>query len=251
MIIDAHVHVGSWMVNKKDYGYNEDQLKQIMKDWNIDKMCILPIGLKELFEREKVFEINPNNKSILEICKKDDSFIPIFWVNPFKENEYRKAIDNSFKGLKYHPDVHLLPISDEKMKPLIETAMEFGVPIFIHTNERSEITSIFRIQEVAKIYPEVNFFALHSINRVSITCFKAKENGLYDLDNVYYCTGGRTHFLEFKFLYDNVGADHIIFSSDLPFGHPGVFMKYIELLTTNRKEREMMLGENIQKILKL
>ena len=225
MIVDSHVHIGSWVVNGKDYGYNKDQLKQIMKRFNIDKMCVLPVGVKELFKIGRVEERSPDNSSVLELCEKDDSFIPIFWVNPFKENEYRKAVDNGFKGLKYHADVHILQISDKRLKPVIETAMEFEVPIFIHTNERSEITSIFRIQEVAKRYPEINFFALHSINRVSITCFKAKEHRLYDLNNVYYCTGGRTNFLEFKFLYDNVGADHIIFSSDLPFGNPGVFIR--------------------------
>jgi hypothetical protein len=251
MIIDAHVHLGSWVVGGKNYGYDKSQLKEIMKSLNIDRMCILPIGIYELFKIPKIEERNPENNIILENCKNDKSLIPIFWLNPFREKEYKKSLEEGFKGLKYHPHVHLLPISDNRLKPVIEIAREFEAPVFVHTSEKSDITSIFRVQEVAEKYPDVNFFALHSINSISVACLEAKKLGLYDLDNIFYCTGGSTMFSVFRFLYETIGPEHIIFSSDIPFGHPGVFMKYIELLTDDEKERKLMLGENIQKILKL
>lgn len=251
MIIDAHIHLGPWIVNGKDYGYDKDKIKQLMKKFKIDKVCAQIIGLDELFKMPKIEERNPNNEIILESCKNDDSLIPIFWLNPFKNEEIIEGLKRGFKGLKYHARVHLLPSSDKKLGFAIETAKKFDVPIFIHTSERSEHTSIFRIQEVAERYPDVNFFAVHSINKVNVTCFEAKKCGLYDLDNIFYCTGGGSMFLEFKVLYENVGPEHIVLTSDLPFGHPGVYIKNIELLTDNKKEREMMLGKNIQRILKL
>lgn len=250
MIVDAHVHLGSWVVNGKDYGFDVDKMKELMKSLGVDRVCAVVIGTNELFRIPNVEDREPNNEIVLEVSRKDKSFVPIFWANPFKE-EYRKALENGFKGLKYHADVHLLPISDERLRGMIETAEEFGVPLFVHTSEKSERTSIFRLQEVAKKYPDVDFFALHSINRVTITCFEAKKHGLYELENIYYCTGGRILFLELKFLYENVGPERIVFSSDLPFGHPGIFMKYVELLTEDEKERRMMLGKNIQEVLKL
>jgi len=251
MRIDAHAHLGSWIVDGRDYGYDKNKMKKEMKKFKIDKTCLLPVGLDKLFKIPEIRKRRPDNNFILEMCEKEDSLIPIFWVNPFNKEEIIQALNGGFKGLKYHAEVHLIPISDKILEFAVESAKEFKVPFFVHTNESSENTSIFRVQEVAEKYPEVNFLALHSINKVNTTCFEAKKRKLYDIDNIYYCTGGRSLFLEFKMIYENVGPNHIVFSTDSPFGHPEIFIKNIELLTDDRKERKMIFGANIQKILKL
>ena len=251
MIIDAHVHIGSWKKENKDYGFDERKVKELLKRLGIDKACILPIAPPELFQKEDVRRRDLDNQRILEICEREECFIPIYWFNPFKPEECRRALESGFKGLKYHPDLHLLPISDEKLESVLKIAREYEVPVFVHTSEKSSESSIFRVHETAERYPDIVFFALHSIDSFSATFYKAKEKGLYELDNIYYCIGGRSYLTELKFIYDNVGAEHIVFSSDLPFGHPAIFLKYVELLTDDEKERKMILGENIKRILKI
>lgn len=251
MIIDAHVHIGSWKPQDKDYGHNEIQTKKIMQSVGVNKVCAIDVGKPELFKKPNIEERNLDNNFILNLSKKDDFFIPIYWANPFHPEICEKELKTGFKGIKYHCDLHLLPVSDKKIEPLIEIAKKFKMPFFVHTQEKKDIASIFRVKEAAEKYPDVNFVALHAIDRTSITLFEAKKNGVYDLNNIYYCVGGRSLFIEFRELYENVGPEKIIFSSDFPFGHPAIYMKTIETLTKDEKERKLMFETNIKKLLKL
>ena len=71
-------------------------------------------------------------------------------------------------------------------------------------------------------------------------------------DNVYLDTSvGSDIFENLQLAVKRAGPEKILFGSDAPVYHPAVELKKIELLDISEKERALILGDNIKKILKL
>jgi predicted TIM-barrel fold metal-dependent hydrolase len=68
-------------------------------------------------------------------------------------------------------------------------------------------------------------------------------------DNVYLETSGNTYpFVDYA--VKALGASKIILGSDFPHEHPLVSVKIVQLLELSNADRDLILGQNIEEILK-
>lgn len=234
-MIDAHMHLGALPFRGKNWG-SQKEYKSILKKIGITKYCAVPIGLPENFSNNTT----PNNDSVLEESEKDPSLIPIYWLNVF---DLPEKIDSRYKAIKFHPDIGQIPIDDKR---IIDFANKTKLPIFVHTNESKEYSTL---EKIANLANQVKFpvIAIHS-GSVTKTFFKLHD---YEFpNNVYFETSGIQYSLILKKIYEIVGAERIILGSDYPFGDPRVSLGIIDSLNISEEEKELITTKNIEKILK-
>lgn len=234
-MIDAHIHLGSFPYKNKKWGSFEEY-KKIAKKLNIKKYCLIPIGLQENFTENST----PNNNSVLNEAKKNNSIIPVYWFNIF---DLPKKINPNYKAIKFHPDIGQINIDDKRISNFIN---RINLPVFIHTNENKEYSNLGKISNLAKKV-HVPVIAVHS-GSVIKTFFKL-DNYKFP-DNIYFEISGMQYAIILKKLYNKFGAERIIFGSDYPFGDPRVSLAMIETLDLSKKENNLITEKNISKILK-
>jgi hypothetical protein len=236
VMIDAHLHLGSIPDKKREWG-SFSEYKQIAKKLGIEKYCLTPIGMPDNFSKRTT----PDNNSVLIESERDKSIIPIYWFNPF---DLPKIIDDRYRAIKLHPDMGGINIDDDKV---IDFVNKIKLPVFVHTNESKDYSTLGKISELAKKV-NVPVVAVHS-GSVTKTFFKLDDYSFSN--NVYFETSGIQYAVILKKIYEMVGANKIIFGSDYPFGDPRVPLAMIDTLNLSKQEYNLVTKENIKKILKI
>ena len=240
-MIDAHMHIGNFEYERKVWGTFEEYL-DIIKKIKIKKFCAVPIGLKENFKNKTT----PDNNSVLELAKSDKRIIPIYWLNCFDFDENQLSyIKENYSGIKFHPDIGNINIDNNK---LVKILGKNDLPVFVHTNEKDNYSSLSRLINLANIFPNKKFIAIHS-GSVTRTFFN-----LFDYKipkNLYFDISGLQYEIILKKIYELVGAEGIIFGSDWPFGDPRVALERIKVVAKDKREFKQMTEDNISYILKI
>ncbi|WP_342088155.1 amidohydrolase family protein [Dyadobacter sp. OTU695] len=146
-----------------------------------------------------------------------------------------------FKGLKVHR--HDARISRE----ICEAARQYRIPILY--DPTGEVSTV---ELIAGEYPDVNFIIPHLSSfaddwRAQI----AFVDVLARHSNVYTDTSGVRRFDVLETAYKRAGAAKILFGTDGPWLHPAVELAKIDALNLPLRERAMVLGGNILKLLRL
>jgi hypothetical protein len=236
-MIDAHVHFGSVPDTKgKNWGNFNNYLK-LSSNIGIPKFCVVPIGLPKCFATN----LTPDNNSVLREFERNKSIIPIYWFNVF---DLPKDIGIKYKAIKFHPDIGKINLDDKRV---IHFVNNFNLPIFVHTNENKEYSSLEKASNLAKKV-KVPVIAVHS-GSVTKTFFNL-DNYKFP-DNLYFETSGIQYSIILQKIYQLSGAEKIIFGSDYPFGDPRVSLSMIDTLETDKNEYNLITGGNIKKILNI
>lgn len=239
-MIDAHMHVGDFIFKGKNWS-SYSEYTRIAKAAGIRRFCAVPIGKRGDFANTST----PDNGSVLKLAKKDKRIIPVFWLNIFDFGAKERASIRKFSAVKLHPDLGEFAIDDRRVMRMIN---DIDLPVFVHTNENKDHSSLARMIRLADQFPEKLFVAIHS-GSVTKTFFKFHD---YDVpENLYFEVSGLQYELILKKIYATVGADRIIFGSDYPFGDPRVALERIRVVAKNRKEFERMTDGNISELLRL
>ncbi len=180
--------------------------------------------------------------------------LPFVRVNPhLRENaqhSIREAIgDWGFHGIKLHPRNEAFPINNEELVyPIAEAAAKFGVPILIHTGEPDTygFAQPTLVGGLADAFPDVTLIVGHMGKRLyedAILVAKWFENVILE-------TSFRSH-REIARAVNRVGADRVIYGSDMPFGVPEIEMMKVRLSGIREGDEEKVMGANIAHLLGL
>ncbi|MBQ8719545.1 MAG: amidohydrolase family protein [Clostridia bacterium] len=166
------------------------------------------------------------------------------------KSEIEWAIANNMRGIKLHPDFQKFNIDDEEAEKFYRAAAG-KLPILLHMgDDRYEYSKPSRLVKMAKKYPSVTFIAAHF---GGYRCWS--DSPLYKgLENVYFDTCSTLPFIsadEAKRLIDMLGADRFFFATDFPMWDSKEELERFYKIPLTEEEREMILGENIKRLLKL
>ena len=185
------------------------------------------------------------NKEVVEASKKySNKLIPFAKVAasyPKADEFLRVAVEElSVKGLKMHSHEGF------PTRGIMNILQEHDLPLLIHTREPFELIPLL------KAYPDVKIIIAHL---GSPTNYYHQIQAIYlaeKYDNVYLDTSvGSDIFENLRLAVERAGPEKILFGSDAPVYHPAVELKKIELLDISEREKALILGENIRRILKL
>ncbi len=165
------------------------------------------------------------------------------------EDNYK---DPTFVGIKIHPSDNGCYADDEAFRPVYEIAKKYGYPIMSHTwaltsNPKQKLAVPELFGKFIREYPEVNLIFGHSGGRVE-GIKKAVEIGM-QYNNVYYDTAGDIYDRRLiEYIAGHVGADHLMFATDLPWFDPASQMGMVLGAELSTREKELILGENAAKL---
>lgn len=260
-IIDAHCHIfyqPSLFKSKKI-------LLKSMKKYHVD-YAIFSLDATEVVlpDRDSSKAINTKWKNAFNIAlnfkKHHKNLFALLWIKPKttplddikKIDEYIKKHLKYIKGLKFHPFLSQVKISDEIIKPYIQIARKYKLPLLVHTAQ-DEYSDVSFLEKVAKKNKDINFIAAHlnllSDNQKAVEILERNEN-------IY----GDTAWVDIKIikqLKEKKLLHKIMFGTDNPIdgldtlNNPMYQEYYKNSISLSDKEYNNLMFDNAKRIYKL
>lgn len=239
LIVDAHCHLGPFRnFHIPDHG--ADGLVRVMDRLGVDVAVIAAhagISADYRYGNDQVMEaIARHPGRVLGYC----------CVNPNYPAEIvpeleRCFADPGFRGVKLHPELHGdYPLDGPAYAPVWEFAAEHRVPVLSHSYFAGDALGVFTA--IADRYPQVPLLLGHA--------------GLdYGLDRVVAAIAGRpsihldlTGPLSWEgvveYLTGAVGADRLVFGSDIPFMNAALQLGGLVYARITETDKRRILGGN-------
>ncbi|MCJ7636766.1 MAG: amidohydrolase family protein, partial [Nitrososphaeraceae archaeon] len=242
-IFDSHCHIGNTM----DISQTPDQLLNEMNRLGVKKAIICPMG------RHIVCKNKEGNNLISETVRKyPDRFIGFACINPwFGEegvDELKRAVSIlGLKGLKLHPSMQGFQANDHIVYPLIKTAEQLKIPIYIHSGTPT-MSLPLQILDLAKNFSDATFILGHM---GGADFFLDVQNSFHKVNNVYLETSITCHSGYVKEAILRIGIDRIIFGSNSPISDIETEIIKIKVLNLNNDEVNKIMHTNLEKLLKM
>jgi predicted TIM-barrel fold metal-dependent hydrolase len=163
--------------------------------------------------------------------------------------EIDRLMGLGLRGLKFHPDMQLFNIDDERMMRIYALA-EGKLPIVFHTGDyRYEYSHPARLARVLDAFPRLTAVAAHfggwSLFDLALEYFKDRFCYFDVSSSIPYL--GKKRAAELIRIY---GAERFLFGSDYPMWDPRRCLEDFYALDLDGEERELILHENAERILK-
>ena len=271
MIIDGHAHLGG---NYRDLPSIISSLDQAGADKVIlcpsDELRIKPMWIphslgkwggkglnflvnkvirRSAFRQEKWEFIKKGNEEVYRVAARSEGrIVQFYWANPLDpgltDDLNRAVTEWSIKGIKLHQCAHPFKVLSDEFSRLAAFAAANKLPVFIHFHTRQEIRDFITI---AGKY-QVNFIVGHIIG-LELFLEHRKElpgNIYFDISCPPLVSVKRT-----RLALEEFGAERIIMGSDTPFGKENLLamIARIRSLDITEREKEMILGHNMQSLL--
>ena len=256
MIIDSHTHIGTitYSVGKNRVSdLPEKDLLTALDKYQIDFALVSSI---EGAEFTSEFELAPKDKQIpqaqvisrtIEFARRNPSKIgAILWVKPYTElldNKIEQLIIKNREfvaGLKIHPSLSNLRMSDRKMYPYLELAKKFRLPVQVHT-ENDGKSDIKYLGEVAERFNDNIFVMVHmGLN----TDHSEAAELIKRSDNVY----GDTCLVDKKNVLKAIrecGSDKILFGTDAIVSGTDNYKNVLPLIDSLKKQLSKEEADNV------
>lgn len=268
MLIDIHAHAAG------DYS-TADSIKNMAQKYNIEKivLCTSPKNIQNLQEPpnmpfkqkpDSIYMMNRMNRLAYNHFFRDNGdgnqfvselrnqlpelVLQFFWVNPL-DMEHMNNLENSIrtyqpKGIKLHQAWNPFKIDGSEFKNLVETALLYKLPVFVHLYSQKEVMKLLRF---IKENPNPVFIIGHL---TGTNLFR--ESGV-NLKNVYFDTSSskRINSSHIKQAIDAFGYEHIVFGTDTPYAGIDEQINRIEQLNLPDNVKEHIYSLNARNILAL
>ncbi|MFO8060298.1 MAG: amidohydrolase family protein [Bacillota bacterium] len=249
MIVDSHNHLGRRRTDDDETpfaGVDLDDFLAMMDGSGIDHAVVFPLY-------DRYGDYNPLNEEVRQAFTSHPTRLTgLFRVDPYLEHQTlddveRALAEESFRGLKIHPrsDRTFIDESD-RLDPLVEIAAAHDWPILIHTGDDPPCRP-YMLFDLLRRHPGARFIMGHSGQR-------AYHEGLWVAEhcpNVYMETSTLAHPQVIQLILDTVGAERVLFGTDVPFGHPRVELVKYEVLELEPGVRNMVMAENAIRLWRL
>ncbi len=159
-----------------------------------------------------------------------------------------------FRGFKLHPEFQSFRPDDERLDPLYAEAARRGLIIFFHAGEDIAIPTV---------HSDPAAFARVLDRQPDLVVVLAHMGGWRQWDDVERLLAGRDVYLDTAFslsylgarrfcrLVDVVGADHVLFGSDGPWGDAAAEIGRLVEMPLSVGAREAILWGNAERLLRL
>jgi len=243
-IVDAHMHLGPCRVF--DVEVKAEELLNNMERNGITASIVQPFpgapDVKKIHQEiARLASENPGRifgMASLNPHQDDDTY--------FAELDMLVK-DYKFVGVKLHTIGHAInPLSKDATK-VFEAARKLGIPVMVHTGPGVPFSLPSLVILRAKQFPDVNIILAHAGNGMVLSDEIIPTVSI--CKNVYVETSWSS-ILEKQAFIRTLGADRIIFGSDLPINTPIELYQY-KMLNLSHEELEKILFENANKLFRL
>jgi predicted TIM-barrel fold metal-dependent hydrolase len=153
-------------------------------------------------------------------------------------------------GIKVHPAVHEHPIGGPGYRAMWEWAQAHSVPVLVHTWEGDPRCAPALFPALSRDFPNVPILLGHCGGSAgamleSAELARAHEQLYLDL------TTSRLPFGILEMLVARIGADRILFGTDMPFIDPRPKLGYVAFARISDDDKRKILGLNTRRLFRL
>ncbi|MEW5975950.1 MAG: amidohydrolase family protein [Acidobacteriota bacterium] len=264
MIIDVHTHLNNYHEdNAISIQECLDQLQSSMDFNKVDYALVLTS-----------YKVNAHRPSTADVVKATRDLGNIFVVAgisylDYRERDLREISDflreGLVKGLKLYPGYEPFYPYDKRCQVIYDLAVEYGVPVMIHTGDtytpkgKVRYAHPLNIDDVAVDHPDLNIVICHLGNPWIRDCMEV----VYKNSNVYTDISGlvlgdfSSQFEEFMLrqvkdmiLYAGEPR-YLLYGTDWPICRMRTYLKFVNELGLPEETRERILWKNAAKLFKL
>ncbi len=246
-VIDLHAHAGGW----KTRGFDDDPalFLQVMDAAGIDKTCMNCIYHSDAKRSHDIVAdrfVGPH----------PDRFVGVAFASPYYPAEAIRELDRAFdvlgfKMLKTYPIYFRKPSDDPAYFPIYEWANDRGIPIMCHglyDTDPPGTTMLKRYTAFTERYPNIKWVIAHAGGSTSEDAAETART----LPNVWLETCGSGGALgSVKFAVDRVGADRVLFGTDMPILDARQQIAKVVTADISAEDKRKVLGLNAMALLGL
>jgi predicted TIM-barrel fold metal-dependent hydrolase len=243
MIIDCHVHLGRWaMPELKGLENTMKDVGRVLGRSGIDGAVIIPSDAAD------------NAWVMGEVAKARSRkywFFP--WVHPHLPGmmDFLQSNLHRIAGLKFHPSLDKVRISDDANAPYLRFAESNRLPVMVHCGRWKEMAGYGYVLDVAQRLPGLDLVCGHQGgDPPQFKWESADEVARRKLDNVFFDIVGTREFWTITHGIGVLGPERYLFGSDLPLAHPAMYLAVVnEALGLRKADRERLLSGNLLRLL--
>lgn len=241
MIIDSHTHVD--LVEAWGWMDPPEAILELMDEAGIAKSIIMTY-------RDATMPDDPATLYLHQAIQQyPDRLIGYVRINPnapLAQEALDQAIGNlNFKGLKLHPVSYVgFPYTLPTIQ-LMQRAAQYHAPVLFHTGDEA-LALPEQVAEAARQVPEAQVILAHLGGYYH---YEAAIQAGKELPNILIDTSAIPYPWMVRKAVDALGMERVLFASDGPGCLPALEVEKIYLAGLNSLEQEMVLYQNIQRIL--
>ncbi len=162
-------------------------------------------------------------------------------------SEVERAVSLGLKGVKLHPDIQGVDVTDKRLYPLYDACSYLGVPVYFHSGDyRPE----YRFSEPKKISKVLSDFPTLRVSAAHLGGYKAwdeAEEYLAGNERVWFDTSSSLWSMstdKADSIISKIGKDRLMFGSDYPGETIKDELTRFLALSMTEKEREKVFYDN-------
>jgi predicted TIM-barrel fold metal-dependent hydrolase len=264
MIIDVHTHINNYHKDKvTSIEESLDLLTQNMAENKVDYALVL--------SSFKVNKDRPSTKKVVEAIegRKNLGVVSgISYLN-YTHRDIREISEflerGLIKGIKLYPGYEPFYPNDTRFKVVYEMAIEFDVPVMIHSGDtyaptgKVKYSHPLHIDDLAVDYPDLKIVICHIGNPWIKDCMEV----VYKNDNVYADISGlvlgdfeekfeRFMKKEIEEMITYAGdPKYLLYGTDWPISNMKSYLKFMNQLDLADDKKELILWKNAAELFKI
>jgi len=264
MIIDVHTHLNNYDEAKTvPLPARFDELQESMRFSDVDYALILT--------SYKVDPHRPSTRDVVELTANTPNVGVVAGVSflNYKERDLRELSDylkaGLVKGLKLYPGYEPFYPYDSRCRVLYELALEFDVPVMIHTGDTYSPQAKVRfahplaVDDVAVDFPDLKLVICHVGNpwiRDAMEVVYKNKNVHTDISG--FVLGDFTERFE-KFMVGQMkdmilyagDPNYLLYGTDWPICRMRTYLKFVRGLELPEAQYEKLMWRNTNRLFKL
>jgi uncharacterized protein len=245
-IVDCHGHLGV-RPDFPSYKTEPAEMLRVMDLLNIERLAITstlacyndcPRGNAEI---EEVVQQFPSR------------FIGYVTVNPSPAGEALQQLQlyrhfHTPPLIKLHPACHQYPVNGSKYLPIWDYANQTRAAVLVHTWDSDLNCSPLLLQSIGQAFKNVRIIVGHS--GVTWRGYEQALDVAGDSPNAFLdITGSQSHRTIIEHCVQRIGAERVLFGSDLPFLDAAVSLGRVLTARIADCDKELILRTNFLRIL--
>ncbi len=264
MVIDCHTHLNNYdEANPTPLAKRFDDLQESLRFSQVDCALILT--------SYKVDEHRPSTREVIELTQDHENLHVVAGIsfNNYKERDLRELADylkdGLVKGLKLYPGYEPFYPHDSRCKVLYDLALEFDVPVMIHTGDTYSPQGKLRyahplhVDDVAVDNPQLRLLICHVGNPWIRDCMEVvykNKNVVADISGLVlgdFTSRFETYMvgqLREMILYAGEPR-YLLYGTDWPICRMRTYLKFVRELKLPPEQEEDLLWRNANRFFKL
>lgn len=243
-VCDIHVHVGDYF-SVLDLSSPLETLRKTMEKYRMEAALVFSGDTNPEKETRRIINALRKDRGLFALIRSDPEN-----YNMPKYQRYLKRLlhgNDRIIGLKVNPSTEKHRITDSIYTGVLEILNDNNAVLLLHCGRWLEMSGWQYGIEIAKLYPKMKVILAHMGGTHPDLSFPAIEASR-EINNVYTDTSQTRQIVVLKRGIERLGAERILFGTDLPWGEYLQNIVGIISLGLDESTENKILRENFKKL---